>query len=390
MTSRPSVASTPDGKLVRHRSSSALRSGLLRCVTSHAYKVELQVQSVERELPGIAHVGNGGGAPSGAVPSGGWGNHRQSAPVACGDGQTLNAMPSSSSSAQAARERLAAQLRMLRLTAGLSGREFADAADCQASKVSQIERAVRPASIADVRLWCRVCGASAERTAELLAEQAAAARLWSAYRDLGRHTGLNATQKLLTGDIWETVRDYRTYQTKVIPGHLQTYAYMTGIMTAVRHERNVEDDDVAEAVAERFSRQDWMRRTDRQFRFVIEEPVLWFRNFSVMVQRAQLAHLLTVMTLPSVSLGIIPMRPGRRAHRPRESFEIFDAHQVNIEMLTGLLTLTFTDEVSAYARAWDELDSIAVRQADARALIHHALSALDDIPPEGDAHQDED
>lgn len=298
-------------------------------------------------------------------------------------------MTTSSSSAQAARERLAGQLRELRLAAGLSGRGFAQAAGCQPSKVSQIEKAVRSASMADIRLWCRVCGATPERTADLLAEQAAAARLWSAYRDLGRQTGLNATQKLLTGDIWERVRDYRTYQTKVIPGHLQTPAYMTGILTAVRREREVEGDDVADAVAERLSRQEYMRRTDRQFHFVIEEPVLWFRNFSVTVQRAQLTHLLTAMTIPSVSLGIIPMHPRRRAHRPRESFEIFDARQVNIEMLTGLLTLTYADEVRTYVRAWDDLDSIAVHHADARGLIRRALTALDEAPPEGDAHQDD-
>ena len=124
----------------------------------------------------------------------------------CGDGHTFIAMPASSSSAQAARQRLAAQLRELRLAAGLSGRAFAAAAGCQPSKVSQIEKAVRPASMADVKLWCRICGASQQRTGELLAEQAAAARLWSAYRDLGRQTGLNATQKLLTGDMWERVR----------------------------------------------------------------------------------------------------------------------------------------------------------------------------------------
>ena len=59
--------------------------------------------------------------------------------------------------------------------------------------------------MADVQLWCSICGASGQRTAELLAEQAAAARLWSAYRDLGRH-GLNATQKLLVGDMFERVR----------------------------------------------------------------------------------------------------------------------------------------------------------------------------------------
>jgi transcriptional regulator with XRE-family HTH domain len=299
------------------------------------------------------------------------------------------AMPASSSSAQAARQRLAAQLRELRLAAGLSGRAFAAAAKCQPSKISQIEKAVRPASMADVKLWSRICGASPQRTAELLAEQAAAARLWSAYRDLGRQTGLNATQKLLTGDIWERVRDYRTYQTKVIPGHLQTHAYMTGILGAVRRERDVEADDVADAVAERLGRQQHMQRAGRQFRFVIEEPVLWFRNFSVAVHRAQLTHLLTAMTLPAVSLGIIPMAPGRRAHRPRESFEIFDAAQVNIEMLTGLLTLTYREEVTAYLRAWDELDSIAVHHAQARALILRVMAALDEMPAGGDARQDE-
>jgi len=52
---------------------------------------------------------------------------------------------SSSSSAQAARQRLGGQLRDLRLAAGLTGRAFAAAAGCQASKVSQIEKGVRPA-----------------------------------------------------------------------------------------------------------------------------------------------------------------------------------------------------------------------------------------------------
>jgi len=143
-------------------------------------------------------------------------------------------MPTSSSSLQAARQRLGGQLRELRLAAGLSGRAFAAAAGCQASKVSQIEKAVRPASAADVRLWCRICGASPQQAEDLLTEQAAVARLWIAFRDLDRRTGLNATQKMLSGDMWERVRLFRTYQTKVVPGLLQTAGYMAEILTAVR------------------------------------------------------------------------------------------------------------------------------------------------------------
>jgi transcriptional regulator with XRE-family HTH domain len=287
-------------------------------------------------------------------------------------------MPPSSSSLQAARQRLGGKLRDLRLAAGLTGRGFAAAASCQPSKISQIEKGVRPASVADVRLWCRICGATSAQAEDLLTEQAAVARLWIAFRDLDRRTGLNATQKMLSGDMWERVRLFRTYQTKVIPGLLQTAAYMTGILTAVRQERGVEVDDIADALAERIGRQGYLLQRDRQFVFVIEEPVLWFRPFSAEAQREQLAHLLDVMTLPSVSLGIIPMRAGRHGYRPRESFDITDSDLVTIEMLTGFLSLTHPDEIAAYVTAWEQLYSIAVRGRKARALIRGALAVLDE------------
>lgn len=289
------------------------------------------------------------------------------------------AIAASSSSLQAARQRLGSQLRELRLSAGLSGRNFAAAAGCQPSKVSQIEKGVRPASAADIRLWCQVCSASAQRTEELLAEQTAVARLWIAFRDLGRRTGLNATQKLLSGDMWERVSLYRGYQTKVIPGLLQTESYMTAVMTGVRRERGVEADDVAEAVAERIGRQGYLLQRGRQFVFLIEEPVLRFRPYGPEIQRDQLTHLLTAMRLPSVQLAIIPLSADRRGLRPRESFDITDSTLVTIEMLTGFLSLTHPEEVTAYVTAFDQLLSIAVRGSGARELIRAAAAALDDL-----------
>jgi transcriptional regulator with XRE-family HTH domain len=292
-------------------------------------------------------------------------------------------MSSSSSSAQAARERLGAKLRELRLAAGLSGRAFAAAASCQASKVSQVEKGVRPSSVADVRLWCQVCAATPQQVAELIAEQAAVARLWIALRDLGRDTGLNTTQKLLSGDMWERVRLFRAYQTKVVPGLLQTRGYMAAVLTAVRAERGVEVDDVADAVAERIGRQGYLLQRDRQFLFVIEEPVLRFRPFGTEVQREQLVHLLDAMRLPSVLLGVVPMNADRRGLRPRESFDITDSSLVTVEMLTGFLSLAHPDEIDAYVTAWEQLLSIAVRGRAARALIRAALAGLDELPGGG-------
>ena len=290
-------------------------------------------------------------------------------------------MPAStSSSLQAARERLGGQLRELRLSARLSGRDFAAAAGCQPAKVSQVERGTRPASVADVRLWCRICGASPQQADELLAEQAAVARLWISFRDLGGRTGLNATQKLLSGDMWERVRLYRGYQTKVIPGLLQTESYMTAVMTGVRRERGTETDDVAEAVAERIGRQGYLLQPGRQFVFLLEEPVLRFRPYGTAVQRDQLAHLITATRLPSVLLAVIPLDADRRACRPRESFDITDTSLVTIEMLTGFLSLTHPEEIAAYVTAFDQLLSIAVRGSAARTLIRETITALDDSP----------
>ena len=164
----------------------------------------------------------------------------------------------------------------------------------------------------------------------------------------------------------------------MVPGLLQTAGYMTAVLTAVRHERGVEVDDVADALAERIGRQGYLLQRDRQFMFVIEEPVLWFRPFSVQVQREQLTHLLDVLTLPSVSVSVIPMRAGRHSYRPRESFDITDSDLVTIEMLTGFLSLTHLDETAAYVTAWEQLYSIAVRGRKARALIRAALAALDE------------
>jgi transcriptional regulator with XRE-family HTH domain len=286
-------------------------------------------------------------------------------------------MSTSASSVQAARERLGAKLRELRLAAGLNGREFAAAAQRQPSKVSQIEKGVRPASVGDVRLWCRICEATPQQLAELLAEQAAVARLWIAFRDLDRQTGLNATQKLLYGDMWERMHLFRAYQTKVIPGLLQTREYMTAVLTAVRAERQVEIDDITEAVVERIGRQGYLLQRDHQFVFVIEEPVLRYRPFGVEIQREQLAHLLDAMQLPSVLLTIIPMNADRQGFRPRESFDIADRSLVTIEMLTGFLSLTHADEIGSYITAWEQLLSIAVRGRAARALIR---AALDELP----------
>jgi transcriptional regulator with XRE-family HTH domain len=288
----------------------------------------------------------------------------------------IGAMSSPSSSAQAARQRLGEQLRAMRTAARLSGREFARLAGwADATNVTKIEKGHRTITADHVRLWSRICRVSVHREAELLAEQTNVAQMWLSYRELGNQVGLNPTQKLGTGDMFERLSVLRSYQTKVPHGLLQTEAFMTGVLTGVRAERHIEVDDVAQAVGERMSRQRYLR-TRRRFLFIMEEAVLRYRMFGDDVHREQLRHLLEVMGRPQVSLGVIPQSADRDGYRVRESFEIVDADTVTIELISGYLKLTHRTEVTMYMESWDHLMTLAVHGERAEALIASALDAL--------------
>jgi transcriptional regulator with XRE-family HTH domain len=282
---------------------------------------------------------------------------------------------SSSSSAQQARQALADQLREIRLAAGLTGRALAAGAGWHGvAKVSKIEHGIRPASGDDVRAWCRVCGTSAERTEELLAEQRAVAGMWVSYQRLNRAGLARAQESVRPG--YEDSALIRSYQPKIIPGLLQTAAYTTAVLEDARDRQRVQRDDVTEAVAERVRRQRVLTRAGHRFVFVIEEPVLRYRFYDPEILRGQLTHLREASRLPAVWLGIIPLEGDRRKVLPREGFVMFDEDLVRVEFVSGVLSVSQPHEIAMYVRDFTDLAGIAVNGSAARDLI---TAALDDL-----------
>jgi hypothetical protein len=159
-----------------------------------------------------------------------------------------------------------------------------------------------------------------------------------------------------------------------VPGLIQTESYTTAALRAIQRRRGLVDD-VAEAVAARMERQRVLREGDRRFAFLIEESVLRSGPGDPEVMAGQLDHLLTVAVRPNVSLGIVPMRPDRERW-PVEGFWIYDAAQVNVELVSGYLTVTQPSEVALYADAFAELAGIAVHGAGARTLIGRAAEEV--------------
>ncbi|HEU5029115.1 MAG TPA: helix-turn-helix transcriptional regulator [Spirillospora sp.] len=280
--------------------------------------------------------------------------------------------PSPSSSVQAARQSLADRLRELRQAAELSGTDLAAAVGWHKSKVSRIEKAVQPVTQSDIRAWCDACGAQGQAD-DLIASLRAAEGGYVEWRRL-EPTGLRKLQQSYV-PLYEQTRWMRVYQPHVIPGLFQTAGYARALLQAITDFRNI-PNDVEAAVEARLGRRRVLTTGGHTFAFLIEQCVLDYRIGGPAVMAEQLRRLLEDMSLPSVSVGIIPASAPRPMW-PVEGFTVYDTTQVHVELLTANVTVTAPSELNTYFKAFDELSALAVYGSDARELISESLAALE-------------
>src|SRR5690606_11640304 len=126
---------------------------------------------------------------------------------------------SPSSSAQAARQALADQLKEIRSEAGLTAKALAAEAGWDRTKVSHIEHARRSPSAEDIRTWCRVCGVD-DRSEDLVASLRTAEGMWVEWRRMERGGLKRAQESVLP--LCERTRMFRSYSSWLLPGLLQT------------------------------------------------------------------------------------------------------------------------------------------------------------------------
>ncbi|MFJ5973999.1 helix-turn-helix domain-containing protein [Streptomyces sp. NPDC093060] len=282
-------------------------------------------------------------------------------------------MPSvTSSSVKQARQALGRRLREIRKDAGLTARELARRAGWHESKCSRLENGHTPPSDADIRTYTAHCAAH-EQTADLIATARGIEGAYIQWRRMER-AGLKRVQQSVA-PLFERTRRFRVYQSWVIPGLLQSAAYTRAVLSTVAHLRDV-PDDIDEAVAVRMDRQRILHSGDHRFAMVVEEWVLRTVIGDNDTMAGALGHLISVASLPSVSLGIIPLGTPRGAGWPVESFTMYDDAQVNAELVSAHLTVTQPGEIAEYTKAFAELSAIAVYGVQARLLITAAIDAL--------------
>lgn len=268
-----------------------------------------------------------------------------------------------------AREALGARLRDIRKEANLTGRALASECQWHYTKVSKLEHGATNPSEDDIRTWCHACGAD-DQIPDLVATARA---IESMYTEWQRHmrAGLKRSQTSSV-PLYERTKLFRGYENTVLPGLFHTAEYATAILQFWNEFLDL-SSDIDEAVATRMERQRILYTGNRRFFFILEEQTLRTRVGGTEVMLGQLDRMLAIMSLPRISLGIIPATAQRHC-LTQGSFWIFDQERVQVEGVSAGLDITQPREIAVHVKAFTLLQRDAVHGQRARDLVHRALA----------------
>ncbi len=283
----------------------------------------------------------------------------------------MNTRPTSP--AQQAREALGARLREIRKEAGLTGRALAINIGCHFTKISRIENGSQAPSEDNIKAWCLACNAEGQ-ISDLIAT---ARTIESMYVEWRRQTRAGMKRLMLTPvPLYERTTLFRIYEHSAIPGLFQTAEYSAAILTYFIDFLDA-PNDLDAALEARMERQKIIYSGNRRFVVILEENALRARVGSPDTMAGQLDRLLATISLPRVSLGIIPQTAFRRTFT-QVGFWIYDNTMVGVETPTAKLEITQPREVRLYIGMFEHLRQSAVHGAQARTLITRAIAELTD------------
>jgi transcriptional regulator with XRE-family HTH domain len=260
------------------------------------------------------------------------------------------------------REQLAANLKALRLRAGLTGEQLAGRLRVSQPKVSRIENGKSVPTAADIEAWVRATNAKTEEVIELsnlLDQIATEARSWRLVNRLGL-----APRQHELAELEQSAHTIRVFQPVMVPGLLQIADYARRVMEMTY----TAGPDIAVAVAVRMERQTILYDQSKQFEFVVTEGALRWRPGPPDMMRAQLDRLMSVATLPNVTLSLVPQgeTPIPLLH-PFVIFELEGEALVTAETYSTELQLHDAQDIARYRQVLDQLRTAAA--PDAAALV---------------------
>lgn len=260
----------------------------------------------------------------------------------------------------------------------LTGEEAAARLGWSASKVSRIETGRSPVSVSDLRRLLDLYEVPASRRERLveLARTADQRGWWDAYSDTVRES-YPAVLALET-----SAESVHLYQNSLVPGLLQTKAYMEEIFQSglLATPPGV----VAQRVEVRLNRQGALTRKEEPLGLtvVLDEAVLRRQVGGPGVMRGQLLHLTEVAARPNITLQVLPFAKG--SHPAMDgTFTIYrfagiiESGVVFLENMTSDIFIEQEVEVYRYRLTFDRLREIALEPENSIELINQIATSID-------------
>lgn len=261
------------------------------------------------------------------------------------------------------RQDLAAALRKLRRSTGLSGERLAVRCNMSQSKVSRIETGRFLPSVVDVQQILSALGVD-DATADALLSLAQVAN--TEYQDVrasvrrGLHHGQRELAALEAG-----ARYIRHFLPAMVTGLLQTPDYMRQAMSPAVEPAS---GDVSRAIAMKLERQSVLHNPSKTFEFLLTESAVRWQLCSPSVMAAQIDHLVAVSRLASVRLLVLPLAT-RTTDAPFHTFVTYDERLVTAELFSGQVVLRSPGDVDYYRELFTFFARHSVDGDDARAIL---------------------
>jgi transcriptional regulator with XRE-family HTH domain len=263
------------------------------------------------------------------------------------------------------RRRLGAELKRCREAAGLTQENVSRYFEWHAAKVTRIETArvaVTPRDVKDLLALYGVNDQEYRDSLMALARQSKEKTWWSDFRDLmrpGNFVGLEAEASSMRA--WEPI---------VLPGLLQTEAYMRALM----HSGRLSDppEDIDRRVALRLTRQGRLTSANAlEFAAIVDESVVRRVIGGSEVMNHQLRHLIDTAQLPNVTVQILPFDAGSHLLLGGSAalLEFREATHPDVVYLEGLVGDLYEEQPSEVGRYRDEFDRLSVMALDHRLSL---------------------
>lgn len=276
------------------------------------------------------------------------------------------------------RRLLGSQLRRLREDAGLSLDDATQILECDKSKISRIETGNRGITVGELKTLLTEYGVTDPKHREALLTIARESRKRGWWND---YAGVLHDPYRDYMSLEAMASEFKTYEPQLIPGLLQTDAYVRATVEAAKFEYS--EEQIAAALEVRAARRAALE-ADQPLRVwaILDEAMLRRQLVHPDAAREQLQYLYEISKLRHVTIQVLPFSAGVPAWLGQPFIilgfpEPADLDVVYLENLTSGLYLEERREVERYSLMFDHLRTAACSREDSRALLARTAKELE-------------